>query len=135
MSMKNRSSRIAASLAICLSVLTAGLGFAAPAFAAAKSGCNGWACVEITGSGNRVDSIRAHTDGPLDILNFYGHFRLFGPGFAYNTSDRANPWTLVHIRNINRTFPSGSKFCVEAYQKNSDGSYTRRGLPCVYTPI
>ncbi|MFI7706067.1 hypothetical protein [Nonomuraea sp. NPDC049480] len=134
MAMKNRSRRIATSLATCLLVLAAGLGFAAPAYAAENSGCNGWACVKITGSGGRVDQIQAYAN-MWQVLSFYGHFRIFGPDFAYNTSDRTNPHTLVHYRNIGRNYANGRAFCVEAYQKNSDGSYTRRGLPCVYTPI
>ncbi|MFI9597905.1 hypothetical protein [Nonomuraea sp. NPDC052265] len=133
--MKKRSSRIAASLAVCLAVLVSGLGLAAPAYAAENSGCNGWACVKIVGSGGRVDQIQAHTNPWGGVLSFYGHFRLFGPDFAYNTSNRQNGTSLIHYRNIGRSYPNGSKFCVEAYQLNSDGSYTRRGLPRVYTPI
>ncbi|GIH94149.1 hypothetical protein ACFFMN_25475 [Planobispora siamensis] len=107
---------------------------AATAYAAENSGCNGWACVKIVGSGGRVDQIQAYTNF-WAVLSFYGHFRIFGPDFAYNTPDRNNSHTLIHYRNIGRSYANGSKFCVEAYQKNSDGSYTRRGLPCVYTPI
>ncbi|MBG0831497.1 hypothetical protein HS041_27545 [Planomonospora sp. ID67723] len=106
----------------------------ATAYAAENSGCNGWACVKIIGSGGRVDKIQAYTNF-WAVLSFYGHFRIWGPGFAYNTPDKSNPYSLIHSKDIGRNYANGSKFCVEAYQKNSDGSYTRRGLPCVYTPI
>lgn len=132
--MKRRSSRIAAALATCLAVLIAGLGLASPAHAADNSGCNGYACVKIIGSGGRVDQIQAYTN-MWSVLSFYGHFRLWGPGFAYNTADRDNSHSLIHYRKIGRNFANGSQFCVEAYRKNADGTYSRMGLPCVHTPI
>ncbi|GGS60802.1 hypothetical protein GCM10010156_19410 [Planobispora rosea] len=128
--MKKRTGKIVGSLAVCMAVLVAMLGFATPA-GATESGCNGWACVKVYGDSTWVSTVEARTNGPLVVLSFYGHFRIWGPGFAFNTPDQNNSWSILHQRAINRHLPNGSKVCSEAYQKNSNGTYTRRGLPCV----
>ena len=106
--------------------------FVLPSAAQADGGgSNGWTRLEIKGKGTYVRQVQVHTNRWSEVLSFYGHFRVWGPGIDFRTEDRHNRWTLVHYRNINRHLPNGSKICAEAFSKNKDGTYRKRGLPCV----
>ncbi|MDX3188363.1 hypothetical protein PV458_08145 [Streptomyces sp. MN03-5084-2B] len=98
---------------------------AAPAFASA-GGCNDRSCIEVDGSGLRVNSILARTTYGD---RFYGHFHIYGGGIDINSVTQS--WGFSGFKIYpGRDLPNGSVLCVEGWEK-TDSGHNLIGRPCV----
>jgi len=98
---------------------------AAPAFASA-GGCNDRSCIEVDGSGLRVNSILARTTYGD---RFYGHFHIYGGGIDINSVTQN--WGFSGFKIYpGRDLPNGSVLCVEGWEK-TDSGHNLIGRPCV----
>ena len=126
--MKNLFKGAALTLAACASLV------ALPSAAHAdEGGTNGWARLDVVGSGTWVERVEVRTNR-WSVLSFDGHFRIWGHGFDVSTRDQRNSWTLIHYVTVKRHLPQGSQICTEAFGKEANG-HSRRGLPCVNVPV
>jgi hypothetical protein len=112
--------------AVALIAAAATTTVATPAFASA-GGCNDRSCIEVDGSGLRVESILART---THGDRFYGHFRIYGGGIDVNST--TGTWDFSGFKIYpRRDLPNGSVLCVEGWVKNDNGGHSLIGRPCV----
>ena len=114
--------KIAAAALVAVAATTAA---ATPALASA-AGCNARTCIEVDGSGLRVDRILART---THGDSFYGHFRIYGGGIDVNSW--TGNWNFSgYSISPRRDLPNGSVLCVEGWEK-TDSGHNLIGRPCV----
>jgi hypothetical protein len=114
--------KIAAAALVAAAATTA---VATPAFASA-GGCNDRTCIEVDGSGLRVDMIQGHLKAGD---SFYGHFHIYGGGIDVNSPTQTWGFSGYSIYP-GRDLPNGSVLCVEGWEQTG-GGHAQRGRPCV----
>jgi hypothetical protein len=111
--------------AVALIAAAATTTVATPALASA-GGCNDRSCIEVDGSGLRVNWILARTTAGD---SFYGHFRIYGGGIDVNSATQN--WGFSGFRiSPQRDLPNGSVLCVEGWEQTG-GGHNLIGRPCV----
>lgn len=116
--------------ALALGVIASSLAIAAPA-QADSSGCNGNTALHIFGNRTWVEYFYASNNCGWNFRPYYGHFRIFGPGFSYDQpgdTHGPDPYRVDMYRHL----PDGAKICAEGWMRQSDGSYKLNGRPCNY---
>ncbi|MFE0258324.1 hypothetical protein [Streptomyces sp. NPDC059010] len=109
--------------AICVGVVTAA--GAAPASAGA-TGCNQRTCIDVEGSGLRVERISASTTWNGD---FTGHFHVWGGGIDQNSPTQFWGYHQKYTIPVGRDLPNGSVICAEGWE-HTGGGMESRGRAC-----
>jgi hypothetical protein len=92
------------------------------------SGCNGWVCVYVIGSGLYVESITVWRDSWAP--QYTGHHDILLPVSPHRVNGRQayGPPSVKYYPR--RNYPNNSRVCGEGWQY-SGGRYILRGRPCV----
>ncbi|MFD9907188.1 hypothetical protein [Streptomyces sp. NPDC059063] len=95
------------------------------AFAGAR-GCNGRTCIDVDGSGLRVETISASTTWNGD---FTGHFHIWGGGIDQNSPTAFWGYHQKYTVPVHRDLPNGAVVCAEGWE-HVNGGLASRGRAC-----
>lgn len=86
------------------------------------------ACLEAWTSGSGVNVRGKYAPLGNDPNDLYGHFRFWGPHYAFNEPDH---WIRGWENGDTHWVNTHGTHCMELWERLSDGSYRSHGLPCV----
>ncbi|MFE0171874.1 hypothetical protein ACFWZ2_06120 [Streptomyces sp. NPDC059002] len=99
----------------------------APSAFAGATGCNQRTCIDVEGSGLRVERIGASTTWNGD---FTGHFHVWGGGIDQNSATQFWGYHQKYTIPVGRDLPNGSVLCAEGWE-HTGGGMESRGRACV----
>ncbi|MER6162119.1 hypothetical protein ABT147_42630 [Streptomyces sp. NPDC001868] len=114
--------RVGVSAACAGALVAAG----APSASAGAQGCNQRTCIEVEGSGLRVESISAATTWNGD---FTGHFHIWGGGIDTNSATGFWGYHQKFTVPVHRDLPNGAVLCAEGWE-HLNGRMESRGRAC-----
>ncbi len=137
--MRTRTRAVSSTTAALLALTGAGATMASPtavqaSAASCTAGDGGAVCMSTPDSGTYVRDVEVKFNHADDII---GHASLSDDSWTISTADQrlAGNTTQVFTLHPNRSFRTGSSLCAEIWQRNSAGSLTLRGRPCVTVPV
>ncbi|NGO76784.1 hypothetical protein G6045_14070 [Streptomyces sp. YC504] len=93
---------------------------------AGATGCNERTCIDVEGSGLRVEQVSASTTWNGD---FSGHFHVWGGGIDQNSPTQLWGYHQKFTVPVGRDLPNGSVICAEGWE-HLDGRMESRGRAC-----
>lgn len=124
--MKNGLHRLATLTVAMLAATTIASTTAAPANAGMR-GCNGLVCINIDGSGLRVNYVRASL---TYNSKFYGKLHIYGGGLDSWSGLQHWSYGLTFTKSVYRDLPNRSWVCVEGWGYNGNVRSSLVGRAC-----
>lgn len=112
---------------VCAAGVAAMLAGTVPSASAGATGCNQRTCIDVEGSGLRVERISASTTWNGD---FTGHFHVWGGGIDQNSPTQFWGYHQKYTIPVGRDLPNGAVLCAEGWE-HVNGGLEPRGRACV----